>query len=197
VSAIRQDSIADYVGRIFAISGLSILDFWLGTAVIIYLSVWVGWIPPIVYHPFIDEPWANIQQMVLPAFILGFRFSATSMRMIRSSMLEVLREDYVRTAWAKGLRERVVIFRHTLKNAFIPVITIMGAQIGYLLGGAVVVENIFGLPGVGRLTLDAIVRRDYPQIQVNVMFITILMLSLNMLVDVSYAWLDPRIKYRR
>jgi len=196
ISAIRQDTVLDYVGRLLAISGLSLPDFWLGTVMVMTLSLWFRWLPPIGYVPFFTDPLANLQQFAFPALILGFRLSATSMRMTRSTMLEVLRQDYIRTAWSKGLKERAVIYRHALKNAMIPVITIIGTQFSVLLGGTVIMETIFVLPGVGRLTLDSIFNRDYTQLQGNVLFLAGIMVTANLLVDLSYAWFDPRIRYQ-
>ena len=195
ISALRQDSVPDYLGRVLSITGLSVPDFIVATLVIVYVGIWFQWAPPTFFTPFQDGPGQNLKGVIVPAAILGFRFSSTSMRMIRSSLLEVLREDYVRTAWAKGLRERSVVTRHVLKNAFIPVITILGAELGYLLGGSVIIESIFNLPGVGQLTLRSILGRDYPQIQLNIMFIATVMIVMNLLVDLSYAWFDPRIHY--
>ena len=142
-----------------------------------------------------EHPWRNLQQFVLPAAVLGFRLSAATMRMTRSTVLEVLREDYVRTAWAKGLAGRIVVYKHALKNALIPVVTIVGGQLGVLLAGTVVVETIFALPGMGRLTVEAIAYRDYPVVQTNVMLVAGTLVTLNLLVDMTYAWLDPRIRY--
>jgi peptide/nickel transport system permease protein len=195
LSATRQDSASDYVGRVVAVSGLSIPDFWLGTLVITFAAIWFHWIPPIGYVSLWDSPWRNLQQFLLPAAILGFRLSAATMRMTRSTVLEVLREDYVRTAWAKGLAGRIVVYKHTLKNALIPVITIVGGQLGVLLAGTVVVETIFALPGMGRLTVEAILYRDYPIVQTNVMLVAATLVTLNLVVDLAYAWLDPRIRY--
>jgi peptide/nickel transport system permease protein len=196
LSATRQDTGADYVGRVVAVSGLSLPDFWLGTLVITFAAIWFNWIPPIGYVSFWDSPWRNLQQFLLPAAVLGFRLSAATMRMTRSTVLEVLREDYVRTAWAKGLAGRLVVYKHALKNALIPVVTIVGGQLGTLLAGTVVVETIFALPGMGRLTVEAILFRDYPVVQTNVMLVAATLVSLNLLVDLTYAWLDPRIRYR-
>jgi len=196
LSATRQDTGADYVGRVVAVSGLSLPDFWLGTLVITFAAIWFNWIPPIGYVSFWDSPWRNLQQFLLPAAVLGFRLSAATMRMTRSTVLEVLREDYVRTAWAKGLAGRFVVYKHALKNALIPVVTIVGGQLGTLLAGTVVVETIFALPGMGRLTVEAILFRDYPVVQTNVMLVAATLVSLNLLVDLTYAWLDPRIRYR-
>jgi peptide/nickel transport system permease protein len=195
LSATRQDTASDYVGRVVAVSGLSIPDFWLGTLVITFAAIWFNWIPPIGYVSLWDSPWKNLQQFLLPAAILGFRLSAATMRMTRSTVLEVLREDYVRTAWAKGLAGKVVVYKHALKNALIPVVTIIGGQLGVLLAGTVVVETIFALPGMGRLTVEAILYRDYPIVQTNVMLVAATLVTLNLVVDLTYAWLDPRIRY--
>jgi len=196
LSATRQDSTADYAGRVVAVSGLSLPDFWLGTLVITFAAIWFHWIPPIGYVSIWVDPWRNLQQFLLPAAVLGFRLAAATMRMTRSTVLEVLREDYVRTAWAKGLAGRMVVYKHALKNALIPVVTIIGGQLGVLLAGTVVVETIFALPGMGRLTVEAILYRDYPVVQTNVMLVAGTLVTLNLMVDLSYAWLDPRIRYR-
>src|SRR5262245_8350646 len=189
VSAIRQDTALDYLGRLFSIGALSMPDFWLGTMAVLYLSIWFGWIPPIGrgYRSFFEDPSTNLQLIGLPALILGLRLSASGMRMTRSAMLEVLREDYIRTAWAKGLKERSVVARHALRNGLIPVVTIFGAQLGLLLAGSVVMETLFGLPGMGRLTFEAVQLRDYPQVQANVMVIGTFVVLLNVLVDLSYG----------
>src|SRR6266540_1038129 len=196
LSATRQDQPSDYVGRLVAVSGLSLPDFWLGTLVITFAAIWFNWIPPIGYVSLWDAPWRNLQQFLVPAAILGFRLSAATMRMTRSTVLEALREDYVRTAWTKGLAGRMVVYKHALKNALIPVVTIVGGQLGTLLAGTVVVETIFALPGMGRLTVEAILFRDYPVVQTNVMLVAGVLVTLNLLVDLTYAWLDPRIRYR-
>ena len=196
VSATRQDTASDYVGRLIAISGLSMPDFWIATLAITFLAIWFQWIPRIGFVGLFDDPLLNLQQLIIPASIMGFRLSAVTMRMVHSTMLEVLRQDYIRTAWSKGLRERAVIYRHALKNALIPVITIVGTQVERLLAGAIIIETIFVLPGVGRLTLESIQQRDYTQLQGNVMFIAVVMVSVNLIVDISYAWFDPRIRYR-
>ena len=179
LSATRQDTPSDYVGRVVAV----------------FAAIWFHWIPPIGYVTFWESPWRNLQQFLLPAAVLGFRLSAATMRMTRSTVLEVLREDYVRTAWAKGLEGRIVVYKHALKNALIPVVTIVGGQMATLLAGAVVVETIFALPGMGRLTVEAILFRDYPVVQTNVMLVAATLVTLNLLVDLTYAWLDPRIRY--
>ena len=196
LSATRQDSTPDYVGRVVAVSGLSLPDFWLATLVITFAAIWFSWIPPIGYVSIWESPWKNLQQFLLPAAVLGFRLSAATMRMTRSTVLEVLREDYVRTAWAKGLGGRIVVYKHALKNALIPVVTIVGGQLGVLLAGTVVVETIFALPGMGRLTVEAILFRDYPVVQTNVMLVAATLVTLNLVVDLTYAYLDPRIRYR-
>ena len=196
LSATRQDTASDYAGRVVAVSGLSFPEFWLGTLVITFAAIWFHWIPPLGYVSFWDSPWKNLQQFLLPAAVLGFRLSAATMRMTRSTVLEVLREDYVRTAWAKGLEGRIVVYKHALKNALIPVVTIAGGQLGTLLAGTVVVETIFALPGMGRLTVEAILYRDYPVVQTNVMLVAGILVTLNLLVDLTYAWLDPRIRYQ-
>jgi peptide/nickel transport system permease protein len=196
LSATRQDRLSDYIGRLIAISGLSLPDFWLGTLVITFAAIWFAWMPPLGYASLWESPWRNLQQFLLPAAVLGFRLSAATMRMTRSTLLEVLREDYVRTAWAKGLGERIIIYKHALKNALIPVVTIVGGQLGTLLAGTVIVETIFALPGMGRLTVEAILFRDYPVVQTNVMLVAGTLVTLNLAVDLAYAWLDPRIHYQ-
>jgi peptide/nickel transport system permease protein len=196
LSAVRQNTMADYLGRLFAILGLSLPDFWLATVVITFLAIWFRWIPPIGFAPIWVDPTRNLSQLLIPAAIIGARLAAVSMRMTRSSLLEVLRQDYIRTAWAKGLPERLIIVRHALKNAFIPVVTIIGQQFSVLLGGTVIVEFIFLQPGVGSLMLDAVRLRDYTLIQGGILFFATVIVVINLLVDLSYAWLDPRIRYR-
>jgi peptide/nickel transport system permease protein len=196
LSAVKQDTMSDYVGRLFAILGLSLPDFWLATVVITFLAIWFQWIPPIGFAPLWVDPVRCLSQLLIPAVIIGARLAAVSMRMTRSSLLEVLRQDYIRTARAKGARERAVIVRHALKNAFIPVVTVLGQQFSVLLGGTVIVEFIFLQPGVGSLILDAVLLRDYTLIQGAVLFFATVIVVANLLVDLSYAWLDPRIRYR-
>jgi peptide/nickel transport system permease protein len=187
---------SDHVGRLFAMLGLSLPDFWLATVVITFLAIWFQWIPPIGFAPIWVDPARNLSQLLIPAVIIGARLAAVSMRMTRSSLLEVLRQDYIRTARAKGHRESAVILRHAMKNAFIPVVTIVGQQFSVLLGGTVIVEFIFLQPGVGSLMLDAVQLRDYTLIQGAVLFFAAVIVTMNLLVDLSYAWLDPRIRYR-
>src|SRR6266403_1932430 len=196
LAAVRQDTAGDYAGRLFAILGLSLPDFWLATVTITLLSIWFQWMPPIGFAPIWEDPARNLSQLLIPALIIGARLAAVSMRMTRSSLLEVLRQDYIVTARAKGNRERAVIVRHALKNAFIPVVTIIGQQFSVLLGGTVIVEFIFLQPGVGSLLLDAVLLRDYTLIQGAVLFFAAVIVAMNLLVDVSYSWLDPRIRYR-
>ena len=196
LSAVRQDTPADYAGRLGAILGLSLPDFWLATVTITLLAIWFHWIPPIGFAPIWQDPARNLSQLLIPALIIGARLAAVSMRMTRSSLLEVLRQDYVVTARAKGARERTVIIRHALKNAFIPVVTIIGQQFSVLLGGTVIVEFIFLQPGVGSLLLDAVLLRDYTVIQGAVLFFAAVIVAMNLLIDLSYSWLDPRIRYR-
>ena len=196
LSAVKQDTASDYIARFLAILGLSLPDFWLATVIITFLAIWVQWIPPIGFAPLWEDPGRCLGQLLIPAFIIGARLAAVSMRMTRSSLLEVLRQDYIRTARAKGARERAVIVRHALKNAFIPVITVIGQQFSVLLGGTVIVEFIFLQPGVGSLMLDAVLLRDYTLIQGAVLFFAVVIVVTNLLVDLSYAWLDPRIRYR-
>ena len=196
LSAVKQDTMSDYVGRLFAILGLSLPDFWLATVVITFLAIWFQWIPPIGFAPLWVDPVRCLSQLLIPAVIIGARLAAVSMRMTRSSLLEVLGQDYIRTARAKGVRERAVVVRHALKNAFIPVVTVVGQQFSVLLGGTVIVEFIFLQPGVGSLILDAVLLRDYTLIQGAVLFFAAVIVAMNLLVDLSYAWLDPRIRYR-
>ena len=196
LSAVKQDTASDYLARFLAVLGLSLPDFWLATVVITFLAIWVQWIPPVGFAPLWEDPARCLGQLTIPALIIGARLAAVSMRMTRSSLLEVLRQDYIRTARAKGTRERAVIVRHALKNAFIPVVTVIGQQFSVLLGGTVIVEFIFLQPGVGSLMLDAVLLRDYTLIQGAVLFFATVIVTANLLVDLSYAWLDPRIRYR-
>jgi peptide/nickel transport system permease protein len=195
-AAIRQDSIVDYILRSIAILLISVPAFWIGTMIMIYPSIWWGWSPPMELIPFAKDPIGNLGMFLLPALVLGTGMTGSSMRMTRTMMLEVLRQDYTRTAWAKGLTERAIVIRHALKNALIPVITIIGMQLGYLVGGAVVIEQIFVLPGIGRLLLDALSQRDYPIISGITLILSVFVVFANLLVDLTYGWLDPRIHYQ-
>ena len=195
IAATRQDTLADYAARSIAILGLSVPGFWIATLVVLLPAIWWGWSPPIHFTELSKAPWAHVSQFLLPAFILGLASAAAIMRLTRAMLLEVLRQDYVRTAWSKGLRERVVVLKHSLKNALIPVITVMGIQVAQILGGTVIFELIFGLPWMGRFLFDAINQRDYPVIQgVNLIIVSVVVL-INLMVDAAYAWLDPRIRY--
>jgi len=196
ISAIRQDTTLDYSLRLVSITGLSTPSFWLGTILLVLPSIFFQWVPPLGFVNFFEDPLGNLQQVVFPVMVLGFTLSAGVMRLTRSALLEVLRQDYIRTAWSKGLREFSVISRHALKNALIPVVTLWGVQIGRLLGGTVILETIFSLPGIGRLTLEAITNRDYTQVQANVLFFALIFFTSNLIVDITYGWLDPRIKYQ-
>ena len=194
-SAMRQDTAADYAGRSVAIIGLATPNFWLGTMVMLYPAIWWGWSPPIEMIPFMGDPLGNIGMFLIPSLILGTASAAATMRMTRTMMLEVLRQDYIRTAWAKGLRERVVVLRHAVKNALIPVVTLIGLQLPILIGGSVIMENIFSLPGLGRLLLTALDTRDYPMVSgANLVFATAVVLF-NLLIDLLYSYLDPRVRY--
>jgi peptide/nickel transport system permease protein len=195
-SAIRQDTAGDIAGRTFSILGLAIPGFWLGTMIVVYPSLWWGWSPPIELVPFREDPLENLKTFLIPGALMGLAMSAVTMRMTRAMMLEVLRQDYIRTAWAKGLREKIVIIRHALKNALIPVITLIGLQIPVLIGGAVVMERIFVLPGLGLLMLEAIFQRDYPIVTGLMLILGGIVLVINLLVDLSYGYLDPKVRYR-
>ena len=195
ISAVRQNTGFDYVSRFISVIGLSIPNFVVATVLLLGPVMLFSWAPPISY----SAPWENlgnhVQQMFLPIVSLGTALTAINVRMLRSTMLEVLRNDYVRTARAKGLRERSVIYRHALKNALIPVVTIIGTQVSFTLGGTVIIEQVFGLPGLGRLTLNSIFIGDFPQLQANVLYLVMIFLLVNLAVDISYAWLNPRIRY--
>lgn len=195
LSAVKRNTWIDYTARLIQIAGLSIPDFWLATMLLLVLSLYVGWLPEFGWYVPWEDPIKNLEALVFPAMIVGYRFSAVSSRMTRSAMLEVMREDYVRTARAKGLRERTVIIRHALRNGLIPVVTIMGSQLTNLLGGLVIIETVFSLPGQGRQVLDAVTHRDYPVVQGSVMVMAILFVTANLIVDLSYALIDPRIRY--
>jgi peptide/nickel transport system permease protein len=195
LAATRQDSLADYIFRSLAIIGLSVPGFWKATLVVLLPAIWWGWSPPVHYVEFGKDPWQHLVQFSIPAFILAIASSAGIMRLTRAQLLDVLRQDYVRTAWSKGLSERVVVLKHSLKNAIIPVVTVMGLQISAILGGAVIFESIFGLPGMGRFLFDAVTQRDYPVIQgVNLLIVAVVVVT-NLIVDACYVLLDPRIRY--
>ena len=195
-SAIRQDTAVDYAGRSIAILGLATPNFWLALMVMIYPAIWWGWSPPMRLIKFTEDPLGNLGMFLIPSLILGTYLAAATMRMTRTMMLEVLRQDYIRTAWSKGLKERVVVVRHAVKNVLIPVITLIGLQLPILVGGAVIIENIFNLPGLGRLMLVALNDRDFPVVAgINLVFGTAVM-GINLVIDLLYALLDPRVRYR-
>ena len=185
----------DYVARLAALAGLSIPSFVLGTLVILFLALWFGWLPPTGYVPLYVDPFTNVQQFVFPALVVGYRSSALMTRMVRSSLLDVLQQDYIRTAMSKGLSWPTVVTRHALRNALIPVVTLIGTQVGALLSGAVVTETIFSLPGVGRLFIQAVTQRDYAMVQVVILFIALVVSLSNLIVDLLYAVVDPRVGY--
>lgn len=195
-SALRQDTAGDYVGRSFSILLLAVPSFWLATMVMVFPSIWWGWSPEVNYVRFTDDPGQNVKQMALPAIVLGASLSAITMRMTRTMMLEVLRQDYIRTAWAKGLPERLVVVRHALRNALVPVVTLVGLQAPLLLGGSVIIEQIFVIPGMGLLLLDAVNQRDYPIITGVFLVVGVAVMVVNLLVDLSYGALDPKVRYR-
>jgi len=195
-SAMRQDTAGDYVGRSFSILMLAVPSFWMGTMVMVFPSIWWGWSPEVKFIPFRQDPLHNLSQMILPAIILGTSLSAVTMRLTRTMMLEVLRQDYIRTAWAKGLSEKLVVSRHALRNALIPVVTLIGLQAPLLIGGAVIMEQIFVIPGMGLLLLDAVSQRDYPVITGVFLIVGVAVMFINLLVDLSYGLLDPKVRYR-
>ncbi len=195
-SAIRQDTAGDYIARSFSILLLAVPSFWLGTMVVVFPSIWWGWSPPVDFVPFFESPGANLKQMLLPGIVLGAALSAITMRMTRTMMLEVLRQDYIRTAWAKGLNEPLVILRHALRNALIPVVTLVGLQAPLLIGGAVIMEQIFVIPGMGLLLLDAVQQRDYPIVTGVFLVVGVAVMLINLLVDLSYGLLDPKVRLR-
>ena len=195
-SAIRQDTAVDYAGRSIAILGLATPNFWLALMVMIYPAVWWGWSPPMRLITFSEDPLGNLGMFLIPSLILGTYLAAATMRMTRTMMLEVLRQDYIRTAWSKGLKERVVVVRHAVKNVLIPVVTMVGLQLPILVGGAVIIENIFNLPGLGRLMLVALNDRDFPVVAgINLVFGAAVM-GTNLMIDLVYAVLDPRVRYQ-
>ena len=195
-SAIRQDTAVDYAGRSIAILGLATPNFWLALMVMIYPAIWWGWSPPMRLITFSEDPLGNLGMFLIPSLILGTYLAAATMRMTRTMMLEVLRQDYIRTAWSKGLKERVVVVRHAVKNVLIPVVTMIGLQLPILVGGAVIIENIFNLPGLGRLMLVALNDRDFPVVAgINLVFGTAVM-GINLMIDLVYAVLDPRVRYQ-
>ncbi len=195
LSAVRQDTLQDYGARSFAILALSVPSFFIGTLVVVLPSLWFSWSPPLIYKGWDAGPWPHLYYFFFPALVIGLGLAGSVMRLTRTMMLEVLRQDYIRTAWSKGLRERTIIGRHAIKNAFIPVITVIGLQVSVAVSGTIIVESIFNVPGVGRFFVSAISQRDYPSVQGVVLVLAITIVFVNLLVDVSYALLDPRIRY--
>ncbi|MEK7386962.1 MAG: ABC transporter permease, partial [candidate division NC10 bacterium] len=196
IAALKQDTWVDYAVRIFSIAGLATPSFWLGIVFILLLLIVFKWLPPMVYTPFWVNPWQNMLQLVWPALAVGYRYSAVATRMTRSAMLEVLREDYIRTARAKGLVQKLVLSRHALKNAILPVMTVVGIEFAFLMGGLVVTEQVFNLNGLGLLFVQAVAHRDYTLIQALVLIVAGFFIVVNFAMDAMYAWLDPRIRYR-
>jgi peptide/nickel transport system permease protein len=193
-SAIRQDTAGDYIARSFSILLLAVPSFWLGTMVVVFPSIWWGWSPSVDYIPFSKDPVENVKNLLLPGVVLGAALSAITMRMTRTMMLEVLRQDYIRTAWAKGLSEKLVIVRHALRNALIPVVTLVGLQAPLLIGGAVIIEQIFIIPGMGLLLLEAVQKRDYPIVTGVFLAVGVAVMLINLVVDLTYGLLDPKVR---
>ena len=196
LAALKQDTWVDYAVRIFSIAGLAMPSFWLGIVLILLMLVVFKWLPPMVYTPFWVSPWQNLAQLIWPALAVGYRYSAVATRMTRSAMLEVLREDYIRTARAKGLMQKLILSRHALKNAMLPVMTVVAIEFAFLIGGLVVTEQVFNLNGIGLLFVQAVAHRDYTLLQALVMLVAGLFIFVNFLMDAAYAWIDPRIRYR-
>ena len=195
-SAIRQDTAADYVGRTIAVIGIATPNFWLGIMVMLYPAIWWGWSPSVELITFKQDALGNLGMFLIPSLILGTAMSAATMRLTRTMMLEVLRQDYIRTAWSKGLKERVIVIRHAIKNAFIPILTLIGLQLPLLVGGSVILEEIFVLPGIGRMFVAALNARDYPVVSaINLLLACVVLLS-SLLIDMLYPYLDPRIRYQ-
>ena len=195
VAAVKQDTWIDYAIRVFSIGGLAMPSFWIGIMMVLVTLTFWGWAPPLTFTPIFEDPVANLAGLILPAIAVGYRYSAVSMRMTRSTVLEVLREDYVRTARAKGLRESLVVVRHALRNALLPVVTVVSLEFAFLIGGLVVTEQVFNLNGIGKLLVDAVAHRDYPLIQAMVVLLASVFVIVNFIVDMIYVVLDPRIRY--
>jgi peptide/nickel transport system permease protein len=196
LAAVKQDTWVDYAVRVFSIGGLAIPSFWLGIMLILVLLIAFRYSPPLSFTPFLKNPAENLSQLIWPALAVGYRYSAVTTRMTRSTLLEVMREDYVRTARAKGLREGVVVAKHALRNAFLPVVTVIGLEFAFLLGGLLVTEQVFNLNGIGKLTVEAVLRRDYTMTQALILLVSAAFILVNFLVDLLYVWLDPRVSYR-
>jgi peptide/nickel transport system permease protein len=195
LSALRRNTWIDYGIQIFSVAGLATPSFWLGILMIFFLLTYFHWLPPLTFTSLFRDPKANLAQLIWPALAVGYRTTAVTTRMTRSALLEVLREDYIRTAWSKGLAERSVVFGHALRNAFIPVMAVIGLEFAFLIGGLVVTEQVFNLNGIGRLFVDAVTRRDYTLIQGLLLLVAFVYIAVNFINDVLFAWLDPRITY--
>ncbi|OGA39201.1 MAG: peptide ABC transporter permease [Betaproteobacteria bacterium RIFCSPLOWO2_12_FULL_68_19] len=196
LAAVKQDTWIDYAVRVFSIAGLAMPSFWLGILMILVMLIVFKWLPPMVFTPFWVDPWENLAQLIWPALAVGYRYSAVATRMMRSAMLEVLREDYIRTARAKGLWLKLILTRHAMKNAMLPVLTVIGLEFAFLMGGLVVTEQVFNLNGLGMLFVEAISQRDYTLTQALVLIVAAVFIFVNFATDIAYAWLDPRIRYR-
>ena len=196
LSAIYKDTWIDHLVRVISIAGLAVPSFWLGMIIIMLLLKYFSWIPPLTFTSFLDDPLRNLSQLIWPALAVGYRYSAVAMRMMRSSVLEVLQEDYVRTARAKGVHERLVVARHAMRNALLPVVTVVGLEFAFLIGGLVVTEQVFNLNGIGKLFVQAVARGDYTMIQGLVLLVAVFFVMINFAIDMLYALLDPRIRYR-
>jgi peptide/nickel transport system permease protein len=196
LSAIYKDTWIDHLVRVISIGGLAVPSFWLGMIIILFLLTYFSWIPPLTFTPFFEDPLKNLSQLIWPALAVGYRYSAVAMRMMRSSVLEVLQEDYVRTARAKGVHERLVVARHAMRNALLPVVTVVGLEFAFLIGGLVVTEQVFNLNGIGKLFVQAVARGDYTMIQGLVLLVAVFFVVINFVIDMLYAFLDPRIRYR-
>jgi peptide/nickel transport system permease protein len=196
LAALKQDTWIDYAVRIFSIGGLAMPSFWLGIVMILAFLIFFKWLPPLTFTSFWTDPWANLSQLIWPALAVGYRYSAMATRMTRSAVLEVLREDYVRTARAKGLWERAVVVKHALRNALLPIVTVIGLEFAFLIGGLVVTEQVFNLNGIGMLFVESITRRDYTMTQSLVLLVSFVFIFMNFLIDLLYAWLDPRIRFQ-
>lgn len=196
LSAIFKDTWIDHLIRMISIAGLAVPSFWLGMIIILLLLTYFSWIPPLTFTPFFEDPMANLSQLIWPALAVGYRYSAVATRMMRSSILEVLQEDYIRTARAKGVHERLVVARHAMRNAMLPVVTVIGLEFAFLIGGLVVTEQVFNLNGIGKLFVQAVARGDYTMIQGLVLLVAVFFVLINFVIDMLYAFLDPRIRYR-
>ena len=196
LSAIFKDTWIDQTIRVFSIAGLAVPSFWLGMIIILLLLSYFSWIPPLTFTSLWVDPWANLSQLIWPALAVGYRYSAVSTRMMRSSILEVLQEDYIRTARAKGVVERLVVARHAMRNALLPVVTVIGLEFAFLIGGLVVTEQVFNLNGIGKLFVEAVARSDFTMIQSLVLLVSVFFVMINFVMDLLYGFLDPRIRYR-